>query len=53
MTLRNYEACAAPKTLITVPGADHGVSYLVDKEYVGLALRKFFAEVHCEEKQWI
>jgi fermentation-respiration switch protein FrsA (DUF1100 family) len=53
MTLRNYEACAAPKTLITVPGADHGVSYLVDKEYVGLALRKFFAEVLCEEKQWI
>ena len=53
MTLRNFEACASNKTLITVPGADHGVSYLVDKEYVGLALRKFFAEVLCEEKQWI
>ena len=53
MTLRNYEACAAKKTLITVPGATHGISYLVDKEYVGLALRKFFAEVLCEEKQWM
>lgn len=26
----NYEACAAPKELFTVPGADHGLSYLVD-----------------------
>lgn len=26
----NYEACAAPKELFIVPGAEHGLSYLVD-----------------------
>ncbi len=29
MTLENYEACAAPKRLLTVPGAEHGMSYLL------------------------
>jgi fermentation-respiration switch protein FrsA (DUF1100 family) len=28
----NYQACAAPKALFTVPGAGHGLSYLVDME---------------------
>ena len=28
-TRRNYEACRAEKVLITVPGAQHGASYLV------------------------
>lgn len=32
MTLRNYEACAAPKTILTVPGAGHGLAYLMDNE---------------------
>lgn len=31
MTYENYEACTAPKRLLIVPGAAHGVSYLVDK----------------------
>lgn len=31
MSERNYAACAAEKTLIVVPGARHGLSYLVDK----------------------
>lgn len=53
MTLRMYEACRARKTLVTVPNADHGLSYLVDRPYVGAEIRKFFAEVLCEEKQWI
>ena len=28
-TNRNYEACRAEKVLISVPGAEHGASYLV------------------------
>ena len=33
MSVRNFEACAAPrKKLVTIPGADHGLSYPVDKE---------------------
>ena len=30
MTRENYEACASPKRLLTVPGAGHAVSYYVD-----------------------
>lgn len=32
MTYENYKACKAPKRLFVVPGADHGMSYLVDRE---------------------
>lgn len=32
MTYANYKACAAYKKLLVVPGAEHGMSYLVDKE---------------------
>lgn len=32
MTYENAEACASPTTLFIVPDADHGVSYLVDRE---------------------
>ncbi len=31
MTYENYQACAAPKKLLIVPGAGHGMSYCVDK----------------------
>ncbi len=31
-SVRAFEACKAPKRLVTVPGAAHGVSYLVDPE---------------------
>lgn len=30
MTLRNYKACASEKTLLTVKGADHAMSYFLD-----------------------
>lgn len=30
MTYENYKACAAEKRLLIVPGAEHGMSYLVD-----------------------
>ena len=44
MSRENCAHCAAPKTLVTVPGADHGFSYLVDREGVEAALRRFFRE---------
>lgn len=51
MTLRAYEACNAKKWLVTIPEADHGLSYLVDREKVDKALCTFFAEVLREEKK--
>ena len=31
MTYENYKACSAPKRLFVVPGAEHGMSYLIDR----------------------
>ncbi len=44
MTYENYEACAAPKRLLIVPGATHGRSYLVDRESYEAAVRSFWDE---------
>lgn len=43
MSVRNYEACTAPKALLTVPGAGHGLSYVVDGDAYLNALREFWA----------
>lgn len=32
MTYQNYLACKSPKRLLIVPGADHGMSYLIERE---------------------
>ena len=32
MSIRSYEACTAPKTILTVPGAGHGLAYLIGME---------------------
>lgn len=32
MSRENYEACVAPKHIVTVPDAGHGLSYVVDTE---------------------
>lgn len=32
MTYANYQACAAPKHLLIVPGADHGMSHFMERE---------------------
>ena len=32
MTKRNYQACAAPKELVLIPGAGHGESYLKEPQ---------------------
>lgn len=42
MTMRNYEACAAPKHLFIVPNAGHGGSYLADREGYQREIRRFF-----------
>jgi len=42
MTFENYEACAAPKDLLIVPGAGHGMSYVKDTEAYKKAVRYFF-----------
>ena len=42
MSRVNYGACAARKMLVTVPGADHGLSYPVAPEAYLAALRDFF-----------
>lgn len=41
MSVRNFEACTAPKLLYTVPGAGHGLAYPVEPEGYLRALRKF------------
>lgn len=42
MSRINYEACASPKALVVVPGADHGLSYLVDPQGYLQALADFW-----------
>lgn len=42
MSRRNFEACNTRKTLITVPGAGHGLSYFLQPERYLQALREFF-----------
>ncbi|MBP3305608.1 MAG: alpha/beta hydrolase [Oscillospiraceae bacterium] len=44
MTYENYKACAAPKRLFIVPGAEHGMSYLVNRQGYEAALRNFWQE---------
>ena len=42
MTYENYRACAAPKELLIVPGADHGISFFVEPERYQAAVRDFW-----------
>ena len=42
MTYENYRACAAPKELLIVPGADHGISYFVEPERYRAAVLDFW-----------
>ncbi len=44
MSVRNYEACTAKKMLFTVPGAGHGLSYLIDPEGYVKAMNEIFPE---------
>ncbi len=42
MSRENYAACISPKRLVTVPGAGHGLAYMVDPDGYLNALREFF-----------
>lgn len=42
MTYRNYVACTSPKKLLIVPGADHGMSYLVDRKAYQTMVKDFW-----------
>lgn len=44
MTYENYRACAGPKEILIVPGADHGMSYYLDKPRYEAALKSFWAK---------
>lgn len=43
MSLENFEVCSAPKKLLTVPGAGHGLAYVVDPDGYIAALREIEA----------
>ena len=42
MSVRNFEACTTRKQLLTVPGAGHGLSYLLQPEKYLAVLKDFF-----------
>lgn len=42
MTYENYKACAAPKRLLIVPGAEHGMSYCQDRDGYQKAMLDFW-----------
>lgn len=44
MTYENYKACIAPKRLFVVPGADHGMSYYMNKDGYERAMKDFWEE---------
>ncbi len=44
MTYENYAACKAPKQLLIVPGADHGMSYYVEPEKYEKTVKEFWRE---------
>ena len=44
MTYENYTACTAPKDLLIVPGADHGMSYFMEPEKYENAVKAFWAK---------
>lgn len=45
MSRELYDACSAPKSIMTVPGAGHGLAFPTDKERYLDALRNFQNEV--------
>ena len=47
MTYENYKACAGPRKLMVVPGADHGMSYYVAREEYEKTALDFWKE--CEK----
>ena len=50
MSKECYDACASRKMLVTIPGAGHGLAYILDKEGYLTALREFFGKDASVEK---
>lgn len=48
MTYENYEACAAPKQLLIVHGANHGMSYLIEQAHYQETVQSFWDS--CEKE---
>lgn len=44
MTYENYKACRAPKELLIVPGAEHGLSYFVEREKYEASIKDFWGK---------
>jgi len=47
MTYENYKACASPKRLLVVPGANHAMSYFLNREEYESAMKSFWKEYDC------
>lgn len=47
MSLENYRACAADKTLFTVLGAGHTLCCMVDPEGYRRTVNEFYQKIHC------
>lgn len=43
MTYENYQACSGPKRLLIVPGADHSMSYFLEKEKYEKTMKEFWS----------
>ena len=50
MSRKIYDLCPTPKRLVTVPGAGHGLVYLVDNEKYFQSVVEFFSENGVETK---
>lgn len=44
MAYENYKACASPKRIFVVPGADHGMSYYINREGYENEMRSFWRD---------
>ena len=51
MSQRDYDACAAPKKMVIVPGAPHAISYVVAPDTYRAAVRGFLQDIGVVEKQ--
>ncbi len=49
MSHANYEKCKSVKKIITVPGAGHGLSYIIDPQKYLEALKEFFEPMFNQE----
>ncbi len=50
MTYENYKACAAPKRLLVVPGAEHAMSYFVNKTEYENKVTEFWKDFDIDEQ---